>query len=311
MDINHPVEQFDAVVIGGGPAGLFAALNLARACRSVMVFECERPGRSDWAQVNCNYLGFPDGIPVVDLNALGREQAERFGARFTEAEVTSLKQTDDAFEACAPGTTIRARAVILATGVADRWVTFPGYEDYIGRTMHWCITCDGYEMQGERVVIAGNDQDTAEMAIQMLIFTAQVSIVTNSGSLGFEPATVEALERQGIRLIVGRIAGARSRSKGCFKSLLLEGGEEIELDHLFSAQGAEPNTALARALGVELIDGGYIEVDAEGHTSLTGVFAAGDVTCLYAHQIVAAAHEGAMAAGSLNHHLYQQDQESS
>ncbi|MDQ3656213.1 MAG: NAD(P)/FAD-dependent oxidoreductase [Chloroflexota bacterium] len=308
MDISHSVDTFDAVIIGGGPAGLSAAINLARACRSVAVFECGRPGRSDWAQVNHNYLGFPDGIPIVELDARGRRQAERFGVRFIESEVTSVTQVAGGFKACAPRTTVQARAVVLATGVADRWVTFPGYEDYIGRSMHWCIACDGYEMQGQRVVIAGNDEDTAEMAMQMLIFTAQVSIVTNSGSLGLRPVTVEALEKRGIRLVVGRIASARARSRGYVDALLLEGGEEIGLDHLFSAQGADPNTALARALGVELTAEGYVKVDVEGRTSRAGVFAAGDVTRLYSHQIVTAAHEGAMAANSLNYHLYEQDQ---
>lgn len=241
--------------------------------------------------------------------ARGRQQAEGFGARFYEAEVTSVTQADDAFEACAPGITVRARAVVLATGVMDRWVVFPGSEDYIGRTMHWCIVCDGYEMQGQRILIAGNDEEAAEIAMQMLSFTEQVSMVTNSGSLGLTPDTVMELEKRGIRLVVGRIASARAPSKGYFEAVKLEGGEEIELDHLFSAQGAEPNTTLARALGVELTNEGYISVDVEGHTSLEGVFAAGDVTRLFSHQIATAAHEGGMAASALNHHLYQQDQE--
>jgi len=228
MDINHPVEQFDAVIIGGGPAGLSAAIYLARASRSVVVVECGRQGRSASVQVNHNFLGFPEGIPIVELDALGRRQAERFGARFIDAEVTSLTQGDGYFQASAPGTTVRARAVVLATGVTDRWVTFPGYEEFIGRSMHWCIVCDGYEMQGQRVVVAGNDEETAELAVQMLSFTPQVSIVTNSGSLGLQPETVRTLEKRGIRLTVGRIAEARARSEGCFESLQLEGGEKIE-----------------------------------------------------------------------------------
>ncbi len=92
-------------------------------------------------------------------------------------------------------------------------------------------------------------------------------------------------------------------------SLQLEGGEEISLDHLFSAQGAEPNVALAQSLGVEIDTGGYITADPEGTTAVPGVYAAGDVTRQLAHQIVTAAHEGAAAANALNHRLFVQDEE--
>jgi thioredoxin reductase (NADPH) len=96
---------------------------------------------------------------------------------------------------------------------------------------------------------------------------------------------------------------------GCFATVRLESGEDLDLDHLFSVQGAEPNNALARSLGVELTDKGYIKVDTEAKTSVIGVYAAGDVTRLFSHQVVTASHEGATAASALNYALYQQDQE--
>ena len=310
MDINRPEDRYDALVIGGGPAGLSAAIYLARACRSVAVFDSGRRGRSDWGQPNYNYLGFPDGISITELSARGRTQAERFGARFYDTEVASLTQEGDGFLASAPEITLHGRAVVIATGVTDRWVQFPGYEEYIGRTMHWCIICDGYEMQGQRVVVAGNDDHAAELAIQMLDYQPEnVTLLTNSGALGLHPDKVQALHDREIRLVVGRIADARAREKGCFDALRLEGGEEIGLDHLFSAQGAEPNSELARSLGVELSVHGHITVDTEAHTSVPGVYAAGDVTRLFSHQVLTAAHEGGTAATALNYRLYQQDQD--
>ncbi|MEA2525401.1 MAG: thioredoxin reductase [Thermomicrobiales bacterium] len=308
MDINHPVDLYDALVIGGGPAGLSAAIYLARACRSVAVIDCDRPGRSDWAQVNHNYLGFPEGISIVELCTRGREQAERFGASLHQTEVASLTQEEGLFKACGPGLVLHGRAVVLATGVTDRWAEFPGYEEYIGRTMHWCIVCDGYEMQAQRVVVVGNDKNAAEMAMQMLGYTDHVILLTNSGALGLPQTTVRALDARGIRLVVGRIASARAKELGVFEVLHIEGGTEIELDHLFSAQGAEPNTALARALGVELTTNGYIKVDVEAKTSVPGVFAAGDVTRLFSHQVLTAAHEGATAATAVDYYLFQLDQ---
>ena len=310
MDVNQPVTLYDALVIGGGPAGLSAAVYLARACRAVAVVDCRRPGRSDYAQVNHNFLGFPEGIAAVELSKRGRKQAERFGVRFYEAEVARLRQTEGLFEAEAPGgLTLHGRSVILATGVNDRWPEFPGYEEFVGRTMHWCIVCDGFEMQGKRVVVIGNDDEAAQTAAQMLRFTDRVTLLTNDGSLGLPPESVRHLDERGIRVVVGRITGARAKERGVFEAILLEGGGEIELDHLFSHQGSEPNSALARSLGVELNQGGYIQVDTEGRTSVPGIYAAGDVTRLFSHQIATAVHEGAAAATALNYDLFLRDEE--
>lgn len=307
MEISQPVDTVDAVVVGGGPAGLSAAIYLGRARRSVAVFDCRRPGRSDWSQVNHNYLGFPDGISAVELGEHGRNQAERFGARFYEAEVAFLTQEHDLFQARAPDRTVSARAVVLATGVTDRWVQFPGYEDFIGRTLHWCIVCDGYEMRDQRVLVVGNDDQIADLAVQMLTYAKQVTLVTNSGSLGLPPAALHELDAHNIRVVVGRITGATAKAKGVFKAVQVEGGDDIELDHMFSHQGSDPNNALARALGLKLNAEGFIDIDTEGRTSLAGVYAAGDVTCLFGHQVAAAVHEGATVANALNADLFQRD----
>jgi thioredoxin reductase (NADPH) len=303
-------DRYDAVIVGGGPAGLSAAIALARACRSVLLFESPRPGRSDWSQRNHNYLGFPDGISIVDLCARGRAQAERFGVRIQDVVVDAVARDAHGFTVTAGGATHQGRGLVLATGVTDKWVQFPGYEQYIGKTMHWCITCDGYEMQHQRVLVVGNDAETVELALQMLGFNPKaVTVLTNSRGVGLPLAQIEELRRHGIELVVDRMVNARSRATGCFEAVLLEGGGEIPLDHLFSAQGAEPNAKLARSLGVELTEDGHIEVDAEAKTSVAGVYAAGDVTSLFAHQVLTAAHEGATAAASLVYALYQKDKE--
>jgi thioredoxin reductase (NADPH) len=273
----------------------------------VAVFDCGRPGRSDWSQVNHNYLGFPDGISAVELGAHGRRQAERFGARMYQAEVAYLVQEEDLFRVTAPNCTVHARAVVLATGVSDRWVQFPGYEDFIGRTLHWCIVCDGYEMRDQRVLVVGNDDHIADLAVQMLTFAKEVTLVTNSGSLGIPPDAVHELDERGIRVVVGRITGATAKAKGAFKAVQIEGGDEIKLDHMFSHQGSDPNNALARALGLDLTADGFIEIDTEGRTSLSYVYAAGDVTSLFGHQVATAVHEGATAANAVNYDLFQRD----
>jgi thioredoxin reductase (NADPH) len=302
-------DTYDALIIGGGPAGLSAAVYLGRARRSVAVIDCDRPARSDWKQINRNYLGFPDGISIVELCERGRQQAREFGAEICDTEVRSIERHAGGFRVvCTDGLTLQSRGVVIATGVTDRWVTFPGYEQFIGRTMHWCIVCDGCEMQGQRVVVAGNDAEAVEMAVQMKRFAESVSFVTNSDVIDLSAEDVGWLERNDIPVSVGKITGARASAAGVFDAILLDGDRELRLDHLFSAQGCDANSDLARALGVELDENSFIRVDAEAKTNLPGLFAAGDVTRLFAHQVVTAAHEGATAASTLDYYLFQQDQ---
>ena len=306
--VMHNDHMLDALIVGGGPAGLSAAVYLGRACRSTLVFDCPRPGRSDWAQTNHNYLGFPDGVTVDELTDRGRRQAERFGARFSTARVTDLSRDGDHFVARAAGGTYRGRAVVLATGVADCWPEFPGYEEYIGRSMHWCIVCDGFEMQGKRVLVVGNDDHAAEMSVQLLRFTRDVTLLTNDDEIALSDDSLELLGRHGVEVVADRLVGARPKAPGEFAAVLLASGGEVETDHVFGAQGAEPNSGLAAELGVTLTGNGYIKVDSEAKTNQPGVYAAGDVTRLFSHQIATAVHEGATAAGSLNYALFQQEE---
>ncbi len=258
--------------------------------------------------MNHNYLGFPDGISIVDLCARGRAQAEGLGVQVIDAVVETVERGPDGFTVTSAGTTYHGRGVIFATGVSDNWVQFPGYQHYIGKTMHWCITCDGYEMQGQRVLVVGNTAEAGESALQMLHFEPKsVNLLTNAESIGLPPEQIEELRDHGVDIIADRITGARARAHGCFEAVQLAGGREIPLDHLFSVQGAEPNTRLARALGTKLTDDGFIQVDAEARTSIPGVYASGDVTCLFSHQVLTAAHEGATAAAALVYDLYQAD----
>jgi thioredoxin reductase (NADPH) len=303
--------EVDAAIVGGGPAGLAAAVNLARALRSVLVFDRPQPGRSDYPQVNHNYLGFPEGVPALELCARGTAQAKRYGARFCGSEVAAIRRSPGGFTLeGSEGETCRARGVILATGVRDHWTNFPGFEAFVGRSLHWCIVCDGYEMRGKRVVVAGNDDEAAVTALQLRRFTPHVVLVTNDGATGLTTEASDRLARRELPVVIGRIAAGRARAgePGMLACLELEDGRELPTEHLFSHQGATPQTALARSLGIELSGGGYVKVDTEQRTSVPLVYAAGDCTRLFAHQVATAAHEGATAAQTLNFDLFEADE---
>lgn len=303
--------DFDAAIVGGGPAGLAAAVNLGRALRSVLLFDRPQPGRSDYPQVNHNYLGFPEGVSARELCERSTAQAKRYGAQVCAAEVMAIRRVPGGFTLQgSDGECCQARGVVLATGVRDHWTRFPGFEMFIGHSLHWCIVCDGYEMRGKRVVVAGNDDGAATTALQMRRFTPNVTLVTNDGSLGLTSEVADRLDRRELPVVIGRIARgvARDGEPGMLASLHLEDGRELPAEHLFSHQGAMPQTALARSLGVAMSGGGYVTVDTEQRTSQPFVYAAGDCTRLFAHQIATAAHEGATAAQTLNCDLFGADE---
>lgn len=294
----------DVAIVGGGPAGLSAAIYLARYNRQVLVFDTGH-GRSTHHQVNHNYLGFPDGIPTVELRRLGSEQLSRYpNARVAHHLITAVEgDAERGFTLRSQGHSWQARTVVLATGVLDHFPHFPHWESYVGRSMFWCITCDGYENRGRSILVVGHTDAAAGEAMQLHSLTDRVRLLTNSHSDEISDRFRARLEAAGIPVVHDRIAEPEGKD-GLFTAIHTRGGLRLELDALFSIQGATPETALARQLGVDLADSGYVAVDTEQKTSVPGVYAAGDLTALHSHQVTAAVHEGAQAASAANYFLY-------
>ncbi|HWQ13747.1 MAG TPA: NAD(P)/FAD-dependent oxidoreductase [Roseiflexaceae bacterium] len=296
----------DVLVVGGGPAGLSAALYLARYDRRVALFDAGR-GRSTWHQVNHNYLGFPGGITARELRARGRQQlAEYPQVTVLEHLVEEMQREGQQFLARGQAGEWHGRAVILCTGVVDHYPHFAGWEEYVGRSMFWCITCDGYACKGRRVVVLGGTDDAATLALQLRRFTDQLTLLTDSHDVRIGRECLARLQRAGIPLIVDRLAAVEGRD-GQVQRMHTQGGRRLQADQIFSHHGATPQTKLAEQLGVRLAANGYIETDAEQRTSVPGVFAAGDVTRMFSHQVATAVHEGGQAASAANYFLYPPD----
>ncbi len=295
-------EPVDCAVVGGGPAGLSAALNLARYRRSVLVLDTD-DGRSTGHQVNHNLLGHPGGIPARELRRLGWAQLDaQPEVRRGDGPVSDLRVVDDGFEVVAPGGTTVARTVVLATGVRDHFPRFDGWESCVGRSMFWCLACDAYEHRGDRVVVAGSSDAAAGEALQLRRYSEDLTLVTN-GRARLSPRWAERVERAGIPVVEGRIVEA-VHDGGHLRRLRLDDGRDLELGALFVAQGATPASDLAARVGAELNDDGWVVVDEEQHTTVPGLFAAGDVTALHSHQVATAMHEGTQAAAAVNYFLY-------
>jgi len=308
--VTEPTESrlvYDCVVVGGGPAGLTAALQAARYNRRVILFDSGM-GRSTYNQINHNYLGFPGGLAARELRALGRKQLSAYPVAIIDEPVVA---------ACLEGDLVRVqseesgpfwgRTAIIATGVRDRFPKFPEWERFVGRSFFWCITCDGYSTRGKNIVVVGNDSDAGVTALQFLQFTNQIVLLTNDAELAIDERVCSELERANIPLVVDTIKRVDGHD-GIVGQIQLDSGRSLHPDFLFNLQGSAPNSELAASLGVKLSNSGYIVTDQEQRTNIANVFAAGDVTRDLSHQVATAVHEGNTAAQAANYYLYRPEQ---
>ena len=192
---------------------------------------------------------------------------------------------------------------MICTGVLDHYPHFHGCESYVGTSMFWCITCDGYASKGKNILVIGHTNAAAGEAVQLSRFSKRLTVLTNSHKNEIEPKYLDRLAKFDITVIHDKIERAVG-TDGQFRSVLTQGGLDIELEALFCTQGATPEVQLAKDLGVSLYTNGYIDTDLEQRTNVPGVYAAGDVTRIHGHQITTAVHEGATAASAANYYLY-------
>jgi len=337
-------QEIDTIIIGGGPAGLSAAVNLARLRRSVLVID-DRDGRSLWGQINRNYLGFPNGIPAAKIRLAGRAQAARYGAHFLAGQVNFATPDGKDFMVrvspsherpahaagrhgnvaadredgrshgeieLAASLELRGRTLIIAAGVRDQFPRFPGWEQCVGQSLFWCILCDGYEAIDKTVAVVGDDEEAAETALDLLDFTSKITLVAGSAAgFSFSQARAADLTNSGIAIYPYAI-NEYVCGNGQINALVLKNpaSSRLPADMVFAYRHPIARNEVAAMLGVELNAIGQIVVDAEQHTNLHGVYAAGDVTSPHDHQVSAAVHEGNQAAAAANYYLYRPIQRS-
>ena len=301
-------KVYDCVVLGGGPAGLSAGIYLARFNRSVLVVD-KHDGRSSYAQKNENYLGFPRGIQARELCARGRQQAEKYGAKMSVDTIISIKKTRKGFTLEGQKNTYLSRTLILAMGVTDLFPHIGDWKHFVGKSLFWCITCDGYKTIGKKILVIGQDDGAACTALQFLNYTKDISFVTNIHK-GKETAStlwLDRLRKRNIPYYSQNILKMKGK-RGFITEVELEDGTQLFPEMVFNQQGSIPNYELAAQLGVSLNQHKCVCVDSEQRTNIPFVYAAGDITSLHSHQIATAVHEGSMAAQAANYDLYEEYQ---
>jgi len=298
------VETIDIAIIGGGPAGLTAALYAARARARTVVFETGLPGgqivTTDWVE---NYPGFPDGISGAELGELMHKQAEHFGAEFrTFASIETIEPAGlDFVITNSEDEQVTAHAVILATGAVPRKLNVPGEAEFTGRGVSWCATCDGALFRDKTVAVVGGGDAAVEEALFLTKFAAKVYIIHRREELRATKCIQErCFDNEKVELkwsrVITEIRGENGKVAGV--QLAATNGDPDEflpLDGVFIFVGVEPKSALVHGL-CDLDDSGYVKVDHDGLTSYPGLYAAGDVTDSTLKQVVTSAGKGASAA---------------
>ena len=299
---------YDVAVIGGGPAGLTAALYLARARYRVVVIEKEHfGGQITITSQVVNYPGV-EQASGVSLTDTMRRQAEGFGAEFLLAEVLKLQMDGDVKTVFTSRGELRCFGVLLATGAHPRRAGFLGEEEFRGRGVAYCATCDGEFFTGKEVFVVGGGFAAAEESVFLTKYASHVTILIRGDGFTCAPAVAEpALNHEKITVLTNRevlvVSGEggldflkyRDTRTGEVTEYRSESGESFGI---FVFAGYAPATELVRGIA-ELDDNGYIKTDRTQKTSRDGLYAAGDVCIKPLRQVVTAVGDGALAATEL------------
>lgn len=298
------MSEHDILVIGGGAAGLSAALVLARARRSVAVIDAGEPRNAPAAHMQ-GYLS-RDGLPPSELLAIGRTEITAYGAELIADRVTCIDRdtADGRFTAnLAGGAGLTARRVLVATGLRDELPDIPGVRERWGRDLLHCPYCHGHEVRDQPIAVLGGNTDAVQHALLIRQWSDDVVLFPHTDTV---PAELrEQLDARSVRVVEGtveRIVVTDDRLSG----IRLDDGRVIARTAAFVRPRFTPVNGLLTALGCATDDNGWTVADATGRTSVPGVWVAGNVVNPRA-QVITAAGEGSAAAIAINADLVEDD----
>jgi thioredoxin reductase (NADPH) len=279
-------DILDCLIVGGGPAGLTAALYLARFRRRTLVVDAGEP-RAAWIPASHNIAFFADGIPGPEILARQREHIGRYGIEIRQGQVGALARRRGGFLAMVEGADgargkLRARRVLLATGAVDVEPALPDLPDAVRRGLvRYCPICDGYESRDRRIAViapggARSAHGLAEAAFIARSYADDVTLLTLGATLDLDAGQREMAAARGIKLVEHPIAGLEM-ADGQIAALRFGDGAAMRFDVLYSALGLDYRNALAAKLGAARDPSGALLVDEHAQTTIRGLYAAGDV----------------------------------
>ena len=296
------MDTSDVVIIGGGGAGLTAALYTSRAKLKTHLFEKLTPGgQIALTDVVENYPGFPEGVTGPEISQKMEEQAKKYGTEVHYEEVKTLRRQEDGiFSIQTSSGEHKTRSIILASGASFRMLGVPGEKEQIGKGVSYCATCDGAFFKGKEVSVVGGGDSALQEGLFLTRFATRVTIIHRRDKLRASPILQErAKNNPQIAFIwdtlVEKVLGQKKVEGVTLKNLKTGELLDFKTDGVFVFIGHDPNTGFLKNF-VALDDKGYVATDAALKTSVPGVFAAGEIRAGAIKQLVAAAGEGCEAA---------------
>jgi thioredoxin reductase (NADPH) len=301
-------NEYDIIIIGGGPAGLSAGIYTARArLRTLLVEKAGIGGQIVNAMLVENYPGYVDGISGIDLTEAMHKQAEKFGLETLVAEVAGLRVDGEKKVVATGKGDLFARAVIIAGGTERQKLGVPGEAEFTGRGVSYCATCDGAFFRDKAVVVVGGGNAAITEALELTHFASKVTVIHRRNELratkilqekAFAEPKLKFLWDSAVEEIVGndfvqkvRVANLKTGEK-----------QELAVDGVFINVGNRPGSAFLQGL-LELDAGGAVVVNEGMETGVPGIFAAGDIRSRSIRQVIGAAGDGAVAAVSAGKYL--------
>ncbi|WP_336037237.1 NAD(P)/FAD-dependent oxidoreductase [Halobacterium yunchengense] len=294
------VEEYEVVVVGGGPAGQTAALYSTRLGHSTALVD-RGGGRAAMMREVHNVLGVREETSGNEYLAVGKDQLREYGCDVHRDVLSSCSRTDDGrFELAGGDTVYRAERVVLATGMNDVRPEPP--LPRTGRGLHYCLHCDAHVFVDEPVYVMGHSESAAHVAGIMLNFTDDVDLLTRGADPEWSDETAAMLENHPIGVVHEDVTGVQNGEDGWLQALEFEDGTVREYKGGFAMYGAEYNNGLARELGCDVNDDGTVDVGDHGQTSVDGVYAVGDLTPGH-NQVPIALADGAKAGIDIHFQL--------
>lgn len=297
----------DAIIVGGGIAGLQAAIQLGRYAEHKVLVIDSGEGRSSLCRNYHNILGFPDGISGEELRKRGKQQAESYGITFIHDRIIEASKKEDVFYVTGEnGTQYKSKTLLLATGLTDRHPDIPGLKATLGISVYVCPDCDGYEIKNKKTVIMGSGTAGANMA-RILSHKTQDMIYINHEKAEIPSGILQKLKEKKIEYVEEPIERIEEQEDGWISAVILKNGRIIEAERGFISFGNNKvHSELAEQLGAEIADNQHVAADARSRmSSVENLWIAGDLG-IHSEQAAVAMGDGVLCGIWINktlHHI--------
>lgn len=296
--------MYDVIIIGGSAAGLSAALQLGRSMRNVIVFDDGKPCNR-FSHASHGFLT-RDGVQPAELVRLSREQLTPYeSVQVKHATIMTVGPVEGGFEAItADGESYTARKLVLATGVKDTLPLLKNIEDFWGRSVFHCPYCDGWEVRGKPFVVYGNTHFMFHQVEIVQHWASKITLIAD-GSIDIPPEKRDLYARHNIDIIEKPVTALEGEN-GQIRRICFEDGTSMPCETMFIVPHTTPRLPFAEMLGCEQTEYERLVVDVQGRTSVTGVYAAGDIATM-GRSVAMAVAQGNMAGAAINADLIKED----